>query len=83
MSYVADPDDGAEFDWAGWCAVEQASAEAVRMEEARWTNQVARRALDRLSAADVNPSEQLGVALEHSIEDPFTGEITVSVQLDG
>lgn len=30
----------------------------------------------------MNPSPRLGVATEHSIEDPFTGEITVTVRLD-
>lgn len=29
----------------------------------------------------MNPSPILGIATEHSIEDPFTGEITVSVRL--
>lgn len=28
-----------------------------------------------------NPSPLLGYATEHSIEDPFTGEITVSLRL--
>jgi hypothetical protein len=30
----------------------------------------------------MNPSPRLGVATEDSIEDPFTGQITVTVQLD-
>lgn len=30
----------------------------------------------------MNPAERLGVATEHSIEDPFTGQITVTVRLD-
>lgn len=30
----------------------------------------------------MNPSPRLGVAMEHSIEDPSTGAITVSVRLD-
>lgn len=30
----------------------------------------------------VNPSPRIGVATEGSIEDPFTGAITVTVRLD-
>jgi hypothetical protein len=30
----------------------------------------------------MSPSPRLGVTAEHSIEDPFAGQITVSIQLD-
>jgi hypothetical protein len=30
----------------------------------------------------MNPGPRFGVATEHSLEDPFTGQITVSIRLD-
>jgi hypothetical protein len=72
---MTDPLDKPEGDtpetWPG-PSIDPAEADEIRQVN-RYVNDLRRQ---------MSPGERLGVATEHSIEDPFTGDITVTVRLD-